>query len=72
MFLLPMAFMLVVTLTSLGMSVAGQSRKLLDGTGGMVSVLQLVIALLLLALSLVLVKEGWQSLSRRRKPAAQS
>ena len=70
MFMLPMAFMLVVTLTSLVMSVIEQGGKLLDGSGGMVAGLQLIIALLLLALSLVLVKEGWQSLRSRRKAAA--
>ena len=39
--------------------------------GGAVAALQLAIAVLLLALSLVLVHEGWQALRRKGRPAAE-
>ena len=41
------------------------------GFGGAVAALQLVIAVLLLALSLVRVHEGWQALRRKGRPAAE-
>ena len=68
MFLLPMLFMLLVTLSALVLGIVAQGRALLAGTGG---ALQLVIAVLLLALSLVLVHEGWQALRRKGRPAAE-
>ena len=71
MFLLPMLFMLLVTLSALVLGIVAQGRALLAGTGGVVAALQLVIAVLLLALSLVLVHEGWQALRRKGCPAAE-
>ena len=71
MFLLPMLFMLLVTLSALVLGIVAQGRALLAGTGGAVAALQLVIAVLLLALSLVLVHEGWQALRRKGRPAAE-
>ena len=71
MFLLPMLFMLLVTLSALVLGIVAQGRALLAGTGGAVAALQLVIAVLLLALSLVLVHEGWQALRRKGSPAAE-
>lgn len=72
MFLLPMFFMLLVTLSALVLGIVAQGRALLAGTGGTVAALQLVIAVLLLALSLVLVHEGWQALRRKGRPAAKT
>lgn len=66
MFLVPMYFMLAVTLTSLLLTVKTQGAALLAGTGGLAAAMQVVIALLLLALSLVLVQEGRQALRGRR------
>ena len=71
MFLLPMLFMLLVTLSALVLGIVAQGRALLAGTGGAVAALQLVIAVLLLALSLVLVHEGWQALRRKGRPATE-
>ena len=71
MFLLPMAFMLLVTLTSLVLTIREQGGKLLAGTGDFVAGMQTAIAVLLLLLSLVLVCEGWQAL-RGRRPSARS
>ena len=71
MFLLPMLFMLLVTLSALVLGIVAQGRALLAGTGGAVAALQLVIAVLLLALSLVLVHEGWQALRRKGRPAVE-
>ena len=51
MFLLPMLFMLLVTLSALVLGIVAQGRALLAGTGGAVAALQLVIAVLLLALT---------------------
>ena len=65
MFLVPMYFMLAVTLTSLVLTVKAQGSALLAGTGGLVAAMQVAIALLLLALSLVLVVEGRRALRRR-------
>lgn len=64
MFLVPMYFMLAVTLTSLVLTVKAQGSALLAGTGGLVAAMQVAIALLLLALSLVLVVEGRRALRR--------
>lgn len=69
MFLLPMIFMLLVTLTSLVLTIREQGGKLLAGTGGFVAGMQAAIAILLLLLSLVLVWEGWQALRGRRAAA---
>ena len=66
-----MLFMLLVTLSALVLGIVSQGRALLAGTGGAVAALQLVIAVLLLALSLVLVHEGWQALRRKGRPAAE-
>ena len=71
MFLLPMAFMLLVTLTSLVLTIREQGGKLLAGTGDFVAGMQTAIAVLLLLLSLVLVCEGWQAL-RGRQPSARA
>ena len=71
MFLLPMLFMLLVTLSALVLGIVAQGRALLAGTGGAVAALQLVIAVLLLALSLVLVHEGWQALRRKGRPVTE-
>ena len=65
MFLVPMFFMLLVTLSSLLLTIRDQGTRLLAGSGGPVAAMQAVIAALLLLLSLVLVKEGWQALRRR-------
>ena len=74
MFLLPMLFMLLVTLTSLVLTIREQGGKLLAGTGGFVAGMQAAIAALLLLLSLVLVWEGWQALRGRhgRRAAARA
>lgn len=64
MFLVPMFFMLLVTLSSLLLTIRDQGMRLLAGSGGPVAGMQTVIAALLLLLSLVLVKEGWQALRR--------
>ena len=71
MFLLPMFFMLLVTLSSLLLTIRDQGSRLLAGTGDVVAGMQIAIAALLLLLSLVLVKEGRQALRRSRRPEGQ-
>ena len=65
MFLVPMYFMLTVTLAALLLILETQCSALIAGNGGLTAAMQAVIALLLLALSLVLVMEGRRALRRR-------
>lgn len=65
MFLLPMAFMLVVTLTSLAFTM--HSEFLAFTATGTAAIIRFVIAAFLFVLALVLAKEGVQTLLRQKK-----
>lgn len=67
MFLFPMAFMLVVTITSLCFTFQANLSAVLNGTGDAFSVVRAVLCALLVVLSIVLAVEGIQTLSKQMK-----
>lgn len=70
MFLLPMAFMLIVTLTSLVFTFKSNVTALAGGTGDVFSVIRAVLCALLFVLAIVLAVEGVQTLKKYSKKAA--
>lgn len=70
MFYFPMAFMLVVTLTSLALSVQGKVVAIAAGAITLANVLQLVIAVLLMVLAVVLAVKGVKVIFGKKKPEA--
>lgn len=62
MFYVPMAFMLVVTLTSLCMTLYGKGVALAGGATDAATILQLLIALLLIILAVILAVKGFKTI----------
>ena len=58
MFYIPMAFMLVVTLTSLAITVWGKIGAVVGGAITLANVLQLIIGVLLFVLAIILAVKG--------------
>lgn len=69
MFLLPMAFMLVVTLTSLGFTIKGKIAMIAAGTELGWSVALLVLAALLVVCAVILTVDGIKTLMGQKKEA---
>ena len=69
MFLLPMAFMMVVTIASLVITVKNQAGIISAGGADWGPYAQTVLALLLIVLAVLLVKEGVQTLFGKKKTA---
>lgn len=70
MFLFPMAFMMVVTVCSLVLITYNQISKITAGTADWGNYAQAIIAVLLVVLSIVLLVEGIQTLSKKNKKTA--
>lgn len=71
MFYVPMAFMLVVTLTSLAMTLYGKCVALAGGALDAATILQLLIALLLIVLAIVLAVKGLRTIfGKKGEPPA--
>ncbi len=70
MFLLPMAFMMVVTICSLALTVKNQIGKIVAGTGDWGAWAQTILAVLLIVLAVVLAIEGIQTLTKRKEKTA--
>ena len=70
MFYIPMAFMLIVTLTSLGMTLYGKCLALAAGTLDAATVLQLLIALLLIILAIILAVKGFKTIFGKKRPGS--
>ncbi|MDO5112619.1 MAG: carbon starvation protein A [Clostridia bacterium] len=70
MFLFPMVFMLIATITSLVITIIGKFQAIVGGTGDLAAYLQLVIALVLIVLAVILAKEGFETLKNKKKMAA--
>ena len=70
MFYFPMAFMLVVTLTSLVMTVWGKITGIAAGAVTLANVLQLIIGVLLLVLAVVLAVKGAKVIFGKKKAVA--
>lgn len=79
MFLFPMGFMLVVTITSLILTIRTQALtlmgKVLDKTGAVVAAdwgtyAKLILGALLVILAIILAVEGIQTLAKQRKAKA--
>ena len=68
MFYVPMAFMLIVTLTSLGMTLYAKGMALAGGALDAATVLQLLIALLLIILAVILAVKGFRTIFGRKGP----
>ena len=68
MFYVPMAFMLIVTLTSLGMTLYAKGVALAGGALDAATVLQLLIALLLIILAVILAVKGFRTIFGRKGP----
>lgn len=68
MFLIPMAFMMVVTITSLVITVKNQFEIILAGKADWGPYAQIILALFLIVLSIILVIEGIQTLIKKKKP----
>ena len=68
MFYVPMAFMLIVTLTSLGMTLYAKGVALAGGAVDAATVLQLLIALLLIILAVILAVKGFRTIFGRKGP----
>lgn len=67
MFYVPMAFMLVVTLTSLVMTLYAKCMALAGGALDAATILQLLIALLLIILAIILAVKGLRTIFGARK-----
>lgn len=67
MFYLPMAFMLVVTLTSLVMTIQSKAAALMAGGDAVVAIVQMLIAALLLVLAVILAVKGVKTLMATAK-----
>ena len=67
MFLIPMAFMMVVTICSLGVTVKNQIGMIASGSADWGPYAQTILGILLIILSLVLVVEGIQTISGKNK-----
>ena len=72
MFLLPMAFMLIVTLTSLVFTFKSNITAFAGGNGDVFSVIRAVLCLLLFILAIVLAVEGVQTISKYNKKNAKA
>ncbi len=70
MFLLPMTFMLIVTISSLVIIVKNQFSMIMAGTAGWGPYAQVIIGVLLVLLSLVLAQEGYHTVANPRKETA--
>ena len=70
MFLLPMAFMMVVTICSLALTVKNQIGIIMAGSADWGPYAQTILAILLIVLSIVLVIEGVQTLFGKNKKNA--
>lgn len=70
MFLIPMAFMIVVTISSLVLTVKGQIGVISKGGADWGPYAQVIFGVLLIALAIVLVIEGIQTLSKQKKKTA--
>jgi carbon starvation protein len=70
MFLIPMAFMIVVTICSLALTIKNQIGIISAGGADWGPYAQVIIGLLLIILAIVLVIEGIQTLSRNKAKAA--
>lgn len=70
MFLFPMAFMLIVTLTSLVFTFKSNITALTGGTGDVFSAIRAILCALLFVLALVLAVEGVQTISKYNKKNA--
>ena len=70
MFLLPMAFMLVATITSLVMTIQKKIGMIGGGTAAWGDWFQLVFAAAMVILAVILVVEGCQSLFGKKKAEA--
>lgn len=69
MFLIPMAFMIVVTISSLALTVKNQIGIVLKGGADWGPYAQIIFGVLLIALAIVLVIEGVQTLTGKNKKA---
>ncbi|MGN0515297.1 MAG: carbon starvation protein A [Lachnospiraceae bacterium] len=69
MFLLPMAFMLVVTIISLGFTVKNQVGMIIAKTGDWGAYAQTILGVLLIVLAIVLAIEGIQTIFFKKKEA---
>ncbi|MDO4290002.1 MAG: carbon starvation CstA family protein [Eggerthellaceae bacterium] len=73
MFYFPMAFMLLVTLCSLALTVQSKVVAVIGGAITLANVLQLVIALLLIVLAIILAVKGVKVIfGKKKEPAAQA
>ena len=70
MFLLPMAFMMVVTISSLCITVKNQVGIIMKGTADWGPYAQAILAVLLIVLAIILVIEGIQTLFGKNKKSA--
>ncbi len=70
MFLFPMAFMLIVTLTSLVFTFKSNLTAAIGGTGDVFSIIRALLCVLLFVLALVLAVEGVQTISKYNKKKA--
>ncbi len=70
MFLFPMAFMIVATICSLGLTVKNQISVIAAGSADWGPYAQVIIGVLLIVLAVVLVIEGVQTLAGKKKAAA--
>lgn len=69
MFLLPMAFMMIVTICSLALTIKNQAGMIIKGNADWGPYAQVLIGSLLIVLSIVLVVEGIQTLFRKNNSA---
>ena len=67
MFLFPMAFMVVVTISSLAITIKNQIATIMQGTSDWGPYAQVAIAALLIVLAIVLVIEGVSTLAKQKK-----
>lgn len=70
MFYIPMAFMLIVTLTSLAMTLYGKCLALAGGAFDAATILQLLIALLLIILAIILAVKGFKTIFGKKRPGS--
>jgi carbon starvation protein len=69
MFYFPMAFMLVVTLTSLVLTISGKVQLLASGSVEVATVLQFIIAIFLVILALILAAKGFKTIFGKKQNA---
>ncbi len=70
MFLFPMAFMMVVTISSLVLTVKNQVGLIINGTADWGPYAQTILSILLIVLSIILVIEGVQTLTKKKESRA--